>query len=95
MDYFIRLELVVMEPRVEVLEDVEFPTTAPERFINEWLAGRGLPRLSSWYFDGATGSNAPRNKGILNSVWLKTKGRPEKLVITTHELRPVKPDFLF
>ena len=95
MDYYLDIQLALLEPRIELLDRSFIATSAPELTINEWLAERNLPRLSSWYYDGQSGSNAPRSKGVLHIGYLKTKGRPEKLVITSYKLVPVDPFSIF
>ena len=90
MQYLVVVELVTHAGRHEVLVKMEFVTSAPERFINEWLVENKLPRLSQWQYDGQVCTSS-RQK-IFNTLYMKnTKIGSERLVITTHELVPVDP----
>ena len=95
MNYLITIELVTFSDRPKILRRGELVTSAPSRFIDEWLAENKFPRLSQWRYSGQTGSNAPSHRGVLNTLYMQDVGRTSnRLVITTHELVPVDPTTL-
>jgi hypothetical protein len=92
MNYLIQVELVVFSDRPKILRHAELVTSAPSRFVDEWLVENGLPPISRWKYSGQVGSNDPSRRGVLNSLHLQdTKNHLKHLVITTHELVPVDP----
>ena len=94
--YLVTAELINFAAHHKVLLRMELATSAPAKFIDEWLVEHKLPRLSSWSYDGQTGSNSPgEHHGVLNTLYLKTRQFSERLVITLHELVPVDPTTVF
>jgi hypothetical protein len=92
VNYFIQIEVATFSDRPKILHRTELVTSAPLRFVDEWLAENRLPLLSEWKYSGQTGSNAPSHRGVLNTLYMQdTKKNSKRLVITTHELVPVDP----
>jgi hypothetical protein len=92
VNYLVQIELATLSDNPKIYRHTELITSAPARFVDEWLVENGLPRLSSWKYSGQTGSNTPSHRGVLNTLYMQeAKTSPKRLVITTHELVPVDP----
>jgi len=72
-------------------------TTVPSDRLDEVLSDNGLPRRSSWKYEGSTGSNAPgRGRGVLNTshygvatrIGFTTKN--VVMLVSYYELVPIK-----
>jgi hypothetical protein len=96
--YLISIDLVkfAFTKQEQPILKTELTTSAPSRAINDWLTENKLPRLSSWNYDGQSGTNAPGpHRGVLHVLYLKCSAHgSERLIITTHELVPVDPTTL-
>lgn len=95
--YLVHLEVRNLDSSKKARLQHEFLSSTPTETISDWLSDHKLPRLSSWAYDGQSGSNAPGPyKGILNTLFMRKRNQErhlekEFLIITIHELVPVDP----
>lgn len=68
-------------------------TSTPEKDINEWLLKNHLRNLSQWEFKALTGSNAPQDRGAMNTLHFDPAHKNPlegTLIISVYEIVPVE-----